>query len=652
MKSRQPAGPHRPRPSQRARRLAAAALCLAVPWAANADCVGSADPQIRALQALSATDSTQAVSRVEARLADLEKTPNPDQHLLAQLYAVLAQSDSRLELDGRARSAAQAGLALTPDPTDPVHVDLLAAYAENVYDADGIRGALRLVEAARALQPPASLNATCLQITTGTLEFRLDRSDLAIVALTQAYRSPNAPPGSEPRMLAADSLSAVMGAMGDYREALDLNAEVIAWDEAHRATLSLSVSTYVRGTILNLMHDYRGAILAFKQSRALSVPLHDVQGIAFEDLRICETLVAIGDYARAARECRAALPVFVAAQSTDVVKETRAVLARIDLGLGRPARALATLDGVLDHHGEDLPPRRVATLYRWRAQANAALHDDRAAYDDLSEYVRREAADTDAERIREAAAMRARFATDQEIERNHGLQRELSLSIERTRRQAEELRRNAIAIVSGILVIAMLVYIAFANGRHRRALQRLATTDELTGLPNRRRTAALAAEAVRAALAESRTLTIAIIDLDHFKLINDHCGHAAGDHVLREVGRAGTAALRRGDVLGRWGGEEFLLVMPDTTLDAALGVLERLRERLLAIVLPASGEGLRVSASAGLATLDAKTTTLDELIASADEALYDAKTQGRDLVRIAERSYLAASTGVRRALRL
>ena len=632
---------HADRPARRsapsvASWIGLAALCLIRPWTAHADCVGASDPSIQALQLLDAADPVQAVERVRARLATASSGAHPDTHLIAALDAVLAQSYSRLELDADARAAAQAGLALVADPRDPVRVGLLTSYAENVYDAAGIRAALATIRAAEAAQARGSRTGICLAITRGLLEYRMDRSDLAIVTLTRAYRASGAARFDQVRMLAADALTAVMRSMGDYAQALELNGEVIAWDIAHDARLSLSVSQYVRGTVLKLMGDYQGAIGAFAQSRDLSLSLHDTQGIAFENLRICETRVQLQDYDRAKRECARALPTFVAAGSTDVIKETRAVLARIDLGRNRPARALSTLDGVLDRGGEDLPPRRAAVLYRWRARANAALHHYRGAYADLSEYVRRTRADYDADRARQAAAMRARFETDRAVERNASLQRELALARERSQRQQAELKRNAVIFMSGLMVIAMLVYVSYFTLRHRRALLRLATLDGLTELPNRRRTAELAAQALQSALAVPRPLTLAIIDLDHFKQINDRCGHAAGDHVLREVARASVAVLRTGDVLGRWGGEEFLLVMPDTTLDAALVVLERLRAALLAIELPASGHGLHVSMSAGLATLDAHTRTLDELIARADTALYEAKDQGRNLVRVAD----------------
>jgi len=143
----------------------------------------------------------------------------------------------------------------------------------------------------------------------------------------------------------------------------------------------------------------------------------------------------------------------------------------------------------------------VASLYQWRARANAALANYGAAYIDLTEYLRRYEAANDWERSKAAAALRARFETDREIERNAQLKRELGVSHERSQRQAQELRWNAIVLSSGVLVIALLIYFLLANRRYRQQLVKLASQDGLTGLPNRRRTgartAALAAATAR-----------------------------------------------------------------------------------------------------------------------------------------------------------
>jgi diguanylate cyclase (GGDEF)-like protein len=632
-------------------------LCavLAIAWAMGASpsfatCLVSNDPAVRELQTLVDKDAARALKQVRTRLQSLVVAPQPDVRLLASLYAVQAQAYSILELDDEAKSAASKGLHFATRVSDPVRLDLLSTYAENVYDAAGMDAALKTIDEARASQVPGSLADTCLLITRGVLQRRQDRTDLAIGSLTQAYHASTAPAFAESRINSAAELSTVMRSMGDYTQALALNQEVIDWDAEHGATLSLSVNRFLRGKILSLMGKYQSAIGEFTEARKLSVQLDDAQGVAFADLHVCDARLELGQLKNAALECNHALRAFTSAHSADEVKDTLALIARIDLADGRADKALTTLNAVLDQGGADLLPSRVAPLYQWRARANAALHNYRDAYADLTEYARRYAAANDAERSKAAASLHARFETDREIERNALLKRELGVSREQSQRQARELRWNAIVVTSGVLVIALLIYFLIANRRYRQQLVKLASQDGLTGLPNRRRTAELAAAALANATVTERPLTIAIIDMDHFKIINDRCGHATGDFVLKEFARVGREALRDSDVLGRWGGEEFLLVMPGATLEIAQASLERIRTLLFGIHLPTSGAGLRVTLSAGLATSFRHGRSLDEMIARADSALYAAKNQGRDLVRVADEGFLS-TTGIRRAIR-
>jgi diguanylate cyclase (GGDEF)-like protein len=628
---------------------------LLAAWAFNAlpataACLPSSDPGIAQLQLLVNQDAKGALSKVQTML-DLEtKLPHPNAQRLAALYDVEAQAFSILELGSSARESVAKGLKYAPSVTDPLRLGLLATLAENVYDPAQITAADTMIEAAHAQQVRGSLADTCLLIGRGLLQYRQDRDDLAISSLTQAYNSSVGDAFAEPRSLAASTLSQVLRAMGDYPQALALNQEAIDWYTRQGATLSLSVERFLRGKILTVMGKHAEAIEEFNESRRQSAKSNDIEGVAFADVRVCEARIELGQLSQAQSACNGALKTFVASNFADETKETQGLLARIQLAQGHPEKALATLNVVLDHNGDDMQPRRVASFYESRARTNAALHNFRDAYSDLSEYVRRYTVSNDADRTRQTAALRARFETDREIERNSLLKRELDLSQEQSQRQAQQLRWNAVAAASGVAVIALLVYFLISNLRFRQELVRLARQDGLTGLPNRRRAAELATVALDEAVASGQPLTIAIIDMDHFKFINDHCGHATGDHVLKEFARMSRESLREADVLGRWGGEEFLLVMPNADLEVAMATLERLRTRVFGIRLPSSGAGLRVSLSAGIALYGKHVRSLDELIARADSALYVAKNEGRDLVRISDESFLTSS-GIRRATR-
>ncbi len=642
------------RRAPRAPRLLLSTLLLAA-WGlqqspAFAACLPSADTEIRPLQTLVNQDAKAALAKVKTLLDASLAAAHPDPQRLAALYDVQAQAYSILELEADARDSVAKGLQYATGAQDPIRVDLLATLAENVYEQAEIDAADQLIESAHKLQTKGSLADTCLLIGRGLLQSRENREDLAIASLTQAYHDSAGPGFAEPRILAAGNLSTVLRGMGDYVQALNLNQEALDWDTRQKAPLALSVDRFLRGRILLLMGKYQEAIEEFSESGRLSAQFDDRQGVAFVDARVCEARIALGQLNRARPACNRALKTFTATKYWDQAKDTKALLARIDLAQGNPERALATLNEVLDHQGADLLPTRVAELYEWRARTNAALRNYRDAYLDLTEYMTRYTAINDAERSRKAAALRARFETDREIERNAALKRELAESQERTQHQAQQLRWNAIASVSGVLVIAMLVYFLISNYRYRQQLVRLASQDALTGLPNRRRTVELAKAALASADESGTPLAIAIIDMDHFKIINDRCGHATGDYVLRGFAHAGRNALRPNDVLGRWGGEEFLLIMPDATLQVALATLERLRTLTFGIHLPSSGAGLRVSLSAGVTIHDRVVRSLDELIARADSALYVAKNEGRDLVRVAEENF-QSSTGIRRITR-
>lgn len=162
----------------------------------------------------------------------------------------------------------------------------------------------------------------------------------------------------------------------------------------------------------------------------------------------------------------------------------------------------------------------------------------------------------------------------------------------------------------------------------------LAMRDELTGLYNRRAMVELIQLECRRRRRGQGTLLFAMIDVDHFKRVNDHHGHAMGDHVLRVFADALRANVRETDVLARWGGDEFLLLLSDIEPRSAQTLLERTREAIAALPVPNAPPGLRLSMSAGLA-LHLPHSSPQETLERADQALYAAKDQGRNRVALA-----------------
>ncbi len=164
---------------------------------------------------------------------------------------------------------------------------------------------------------------------------------------------------------------------------------------------------------------------------------------------------------------------------------------------------------------------------------------------------------------------------------------------------------------------------------------RLATVDPLTGIANRQAVLARVDEELARAMRYHHPLSVILIDLDHFKRINDSHGHAAGDQVLRHVGGLLAASVRTIDTAGRYGGEEFLVVLPETDADAAASVAEKLRRIVgSAVVQLPDGESVSVTISAGVAGGHGGMLRPDVLVRDADSALYSAKALGRDQVYV------------------
>jgi diguanylate cyclase (GGDEF)-like protein len=166
----------------------------------------------------------------------------------------------------------------------------------------------------------------------------------------------------------------------------------------------------------------------------------------------------------------------------------------------------------------------------------------------------------------------------------------------------------------------------------QKRLQHLAVTDELTGLRNRRDIMEQLENEYQRAVRTGAALSLVIIDIDHFKQVNDTFGHAFGDVVLKSVARDMRDSLRTYDLLGRIGGEEFLIASPGSTLDEAAALAERIREKIKGKTISDRNHAISITVSAGVTTLSGQDVKAGSMLARADHALYQAKQGGRDQV--------------------
>lgn len=191
------------------------------------------------------------------------------------------------------------------------------------------------------------------------------------------------------------------------------------------------------------------------------------------------------------------------------------------------------------------------------------------------------------------------------------------------------------AVINRVIAVALFIAVLVLMRRiqiNQDELHRLSTTDGLSGALNRRRFEELADLERRRAQRSGAPMSLMLLDIDHFKRVNDQFGHAAGDAAIRMLAKVCKATLRPGDLFGRWGGEEFVIAMPETNAAGAVKAAERLRELLAGARFDANGKPRAITVSIGVAGLQRDELSVDHAIARADRALYRAKEEGRNRV--------------------
>jgi diguanylate cyclase (GGDEF)-like protein len=200
-------------------------------------------------------------------------------------------------------------------------------------------------------------------------------------------------------------------------------------------------------------------------------------------------------------------------------------------------------------------------------------------------------------------------------------------------------------VAAGTVVLSLLLWrwLPLAINERGQAEQRatdletLAAVDFLTGVYNRRHFETLARAELARCQRYVRPLSVMMIDIDHFKTVNDHFGHAVGDRVLKSVADLCRAAKRETDIVARVGGEEFAIMLPETTKAATMQFAERLCRLAHDCAVTANGKEIPITISIGIAGASMRTSGIESLMRDADQALYQAKRSGRDRIAVARR---------------
>ncbi|MES2741863.1 MAG: GGDEF domain-containing protein [Pseudomonadota bacterium] len=297
-------------------------------------------------------------------------------------------------------------------------------------------------------------------------------------------------------------------------------------------------------------------------------------------------------------------------------------LAEVQSRLGFHQAGMAMLAQARPHIALSASARLIARYHRTAAEAYARMKDYPAAYRATMELVAAEHALALAGSKKGVQELTVKFDVKLKDGENAVLIAE--------RAQLESRKTVLIlALLFGAILLGTIAVLLVLQVRQKRRFAALALHDELTGAPNRRHIIARACAEVKAARQYGREVWLSILDIDHFKRINDECGHEAGDAVLKMFYACCAGALRQSDALGRVGGEEFLLVSVGARQDDILFLFERLLKAVKLIEVPGAPSGYALSFSMGTCSSSNPKLDVKGLIKHADDALYQAKQNGR-----------------------
>lgn len=588
---------------------------ISVPVAAS--CLGSGDIEIEGLSKDIGRQPYQALHAIEQAL-------RPEQNLSierrswleaarAQAKRMIGQEKTELPL------ALEKAQALPEGHPALLHLQIASLYGVDLLQPlnDTIDDLQRKI----ALLPSKEPAALCLQIRLASV--MADRAELngeTFELASKAYRQADTESLAWMRAEAASVLGQVV-LRTDPGYARTLSEEARRYFESQAMHDMIANELFMDALSWAAQRDddsLQKAAGQFRRSEEAARLANNPFGVAYAEAGLCGVLSPLGRVQEALKSCSVSL---LQLKGIGHVTEYSALInyAAALLADNRPDQAMALLAPMArDWPGFDAGYYGYR-FYAVRGQTHEALGNTKAALADLK-LALHELRDYESNSwARHNRLVQSRFRVEQ-----------LAQSLERQTRESEERdRRNRLLIVTGLLVLALLCVIVVTLIKHRRLYRRMAFTDLLTGAANRRYTEVRAQEAFRYARARQQPLYIALLDLDRFKSCNDRYGHDAGDEALKRFVSVAESVLRPGDLFGRWGGEEFLLVLQGIDRESATAVLNRLH-------IAAAAEQLSLAPayplqfSAGVAEFQQGTERLTDLLLLADQALYRAKAEGRN----------------------
>jgi diguanylate cyclase (GGDEF)-like protein len=422
--------------------------------------------------------------------------------------------------------------------------------------------------------------------------------------------------------------------MGDFQRALTLMKEVEQFYEKRADLEAVDSTRYVRALIMDDIGNHSLAQELYATLLANAYKSGDKVSISTMLVAKADSLLQADKTTEAKSLLNEAEPMLDSSFDPDSWSLWHLFNAKADYADGNYESALVHIKSAEPRMSSQDNFRYLAWIQNVKAKTLAKLGDWQQAYEANVAYNNTQ--ELLASKLREQNTTRMRIEFDaarKEVE-NKTLKAEQTVQQARLQSLEERKRWQAVVISLSLILLALILIWAYRQFRRARLMHRMAMTDELTRLPNRRSIQAKALQAMNAAREAKTPMSLLVFDVDYFKRINDTWGHETGDGLRKKISTAAQLALRKHDSVGRTGGEEFMVVLPDSPLDSAAEVAQRLCDCIAEIDMQEIDDNLVVTISLGVAQLSDVDTTVSLLTQRADNALYRAKDTGRNRVEV------------------
>jgi len=422
--------------------------------------------------------------------------------------------------------------------------------------------------------------------------------------------------------------------MGDFKRALILMKEVEKFYEKSCDLEAVDSTRYVRALILDDVGNHEKAQELYVILLANAYKSDDKTSISTMLVASADSLLQAGKIVEAKKLLNEAEPMLDPSFDPDNWSLWHLFKAKANYADGNYESALIHINSAEPSMSSQDNFRYLAWIQNVKAKTLAKLGDWQQAYEANVAYNKTQELLASKLREQNTTRMRIEFDATRKEAENQTLKAEQTVQQARLQSLEERKRWQAVVISLSLILLALILFWAYRQFRRARLMHSMAMTDELTRLPNRRSIQAKALQAMNAAREAKTPMSLLVFDVDYFKRINDTWGHEAGDRVLQKISTAAQLIMRKKDCVGRTGGEEFMVVLPDSSLESATEVAQRLCDCIAELDMQEIDDNLVVTISLGVAQLSDVDTTVSLLTQRADNALYRAKDSGRNRVEV------------------